>query len=554
MNRLNDGNLTHVNSHTQLAKTAHGVRILAKNLNRATIKLHMRSVMIITKARDNSLIYLTKELTEWLLEKNPHGSVYVDHHLENSKRFDAQGLINDLPSAKDRIKFWTKDLIRQHPDLFDLVITLGGDGTVLYCSTLFQKIVPPVMSFALGSLGFLTNFKFEDFRTVLGNALHSGVHTNLRMRFTCRVHKSNGELVSEQQVLNELTVDRGPSPWVSMLELYGDGSLLTVAQADGLILATPTGSTAYSLSAGGSLVHPSVSAISVTPICPHTLSFRPILLPDSMSLKVKVPLRSRATAFAAFDGRARVELLKGYYVSVYASPFPFPTVRSSKTEYIDSVSRVLNWNNREEQKSFVHLLSDKNKKSYTKYQKSHPDGINTSLDQGFPLNSPSYGSNISKLEDNMQKFKLDTSSTTNGISGITTASTSTTRTNTPVQATPTNWTTDNAAKATFHLNGDSNNSISSFMRNTSANGNTIHRPLSAPSVSTSVSTSAAGSATGLSTAYGCDQLLSDDYCADSENCGDDAFDAEDEEEEESDNDTPEDDDEGGYEIDYNDDD
>ncbi|GME98473.1 unnamed protein product [Ambrosiozyma monospora] len=186
MNGLNDGNLTHVNSHTQLAKTAHGVRILAKNLNRATIKLHMRSVMIITKARDNSLIYLTKELTEWLLEKNPHGSVYVDHHLENSKRFDAQGLINDLPSAKDRIKFWTKDLIRQHPDLFDLVITLGGDGTVLYCSTLFQKIVPPVLSFALGSLGFLTNFKFEDFRTVLSNALNFGVHTNLRMRFTCR--------------------------------------------------------------------------------------------------------------------------------------------------------------------------------------------------------------------------------------------------------------------------------------------------------------------------------------------------------------------------------
>ncbi|GME98869.1 unnamed protein product [Ambrosiozyma monospora] len=348
-----------------------------------------------------------------------------------------------------------------------------------------------------------------------------------------------------------------------MLELYGDGSLLTVAQADGLIIATPTGSTAYSLSAGGSLVHPSVSAISVTPICPHTLSFRPILLPDSMSLKVKVPLRSRATAFAAFDGRARVELLKGYYVSVSASPFPFPTVRSSKTEYIDSVSRVLNWNNREEQKSFVHLLSDKNKKSYTKYQKSHPDRINTSLDQDFPLNSPSYGSNISKLEDNMQKLKLDTpaNTTINGISRTTTVSTSTTRTNTPVQATPTHWTADNAnaAKATFHLNGgDSHSSISSIMRTISGNGNSNaqNRPLSDPSVSvsTSVVPSVAGSATGLATGYaGCDQMLSDDYCADSENCGDDAFDAFDEEEEEND-DTPDGDDEGGYEIDYNDDD
>lgn len=367
----NSSNLQSVKSHAQLAKTAHGVRILAKNLNKTTIHLNLESILIITKARDNSLVYLTRELAEWLLVNNNNIKVYVDHHLEKSQRFNIENLINDVPSAKDRIKFWTKNLIRDHVDLFDFVITLGGDGTVLYTSTLFQRIVPPVMSFALGSLGFLTNFQFEHFRSVLSNAFQNGVHTNLRMRFTCRVHKPKGELVCEQQVLNELTVDRGPSPWVSMLELYGDGSLLTVAQADGLIIATPTGSTAYSLSAGGSLVHPSVSAISVTPICPHTLSFRPILLPDSMILKVKVPQRSRATAWASFDGRSRVELLKGYYVTVSASPFPFPSVKSSKTEYFDSVSRVLNWNSREEQKSFVHLLSDKNRKSLASYQKIH---------------------------------------------------------------------------------------------------------------------------------------------------------------------------------------
>ena len=101
-------------------------------------------------------------------------------------------------------------------------------------------------------------------------------------------------MAAEYHVLNELTIDRGPSAFISMLEVFGDNSLLTVAQADGLIIATPTGSTAYSLSAGGSLVYPSVNAIAVTPICPHTLSFRPIILPDSMKLKVKVPLNSRA--------------------------------------------------------------------------------------------------------------------------------------------------------------------------------------------------------------------------------------------------------------------
>lgn len=176
------------------------------------------------------------------------------------------------------------------------------------------------------------------------------------MRFTCRVHTAEGKLICEQQVLNELVVDRGPSPFVTNLELYGDGSLLTIAQADGLIIATPTGSTAYSLSAGGSLVHPGVSAISVTPICPHTLSFRPILLPDGMFLKIKVPVTSRSTAWCSFDGKVRKELSKGYYVTIQASPFPFPTVIASKTEYMDSVSRNLNWNVREQQKPFSSYL------------------------------------------------------------------------------------------------------------------------------------------------------------------------------------------------------
>lgn len=383
---LSSSNLKSVKSHAQLAKTAQGVRILAKNLSKATIKLQLKSVMIVTKARDNSLIYLTRELAGWLLAKY-EVNVYVDYHLEYSKRFNAAGLVSDSQNCSDRLRYWTKELVRDDPDEFDLVLTLGGDGTVLYVSTLFQRVVPPVLSFSLGSLGFLTNFKFEDFRPILDQVLRRGVKTNLRMRFTCRVHKLKGDLVCEQQVLNEIVIDRGPSPWVSMLELYGDGSLLTVAQADGLILATPTGSTAYSLSAGGSLVHPGVSAISVTPICAHTLSFRPILLPDSMTLTVKVPLRSRSNAWCSFDGRSRIELQKGDYVTVVASPFPFPTVKSSKTEFVDSVSRILNWNAREEQKSFVHLLSDKNKQLFAKHKESqskvYHDLRGPTFDMGF---------------------------------------------------------------------------------------------------------------------------------------------------------------------------
>lgn len=109
-------------------------------------------------------------------------------------------------------------------------------------------------------------------------------------------------------VLNEIIVDRGPSSNMSMFELFGDERHLTTVQADGLCIATATGSTAYSLSAGGTLTHPDMQCTLVTPICPHTLSFRPMLLPSSISIRIFVPFGSRHVSYCRFDGRNRVEL------------------------------------------------------------------------------------------------------------------------------------------------------------------------------------------------------------------------------------------------------
>ena len=161
--------------------------------------------------------------------------------------------------------------------------------------------------------------------------------------------------VESFEILNDLVVDRGPSPFVSMLEVFADNNHLTTAQADGLCVSTPTGSTAYSLSAGGSLVYPDIPAILITPICPHTLSFRPMLLPDSMELRIAVPYHSRSNAWASFDGRGRIEIKRGDHIKVTASPYPFPAVCPEDQPYpwFDSVSRTLNWNQRQKQKSFV---------------------------------------------------------------------------------------------------------------------------------------------------------------------------------------------------------
>jgi len=305
----------------QLAETAVGVREMSKQLGRARVQSNIQTILIVTKARDNRLIQLTRELALYLMLKpRPHSSrglvVYVDAQLRTSRRFDAQGIERDHPelfvpiphrksssssfasdnseSASSRstthirdegqLRYWTADMCSKKPNLFDFVITLGGDGTVLFTSWLFQRIVPPVLPFALGSLGFLTNFDFADHQPVMDSALDAGIRVNLRMRFTCTVYRAvvpesgkcrqaikkanTGEIlmrnlerngwealeggwshvppsekkgkdkeimcfttrpVESFEILNDLVVDRGPSPYVSLLELFGEFFLYTWA-------------------------------------------------------------------------------------------------------------------------------------------------------------------------------------------------------------------------------------------------------------------------------------------------------------------------------------
>jgi NAD+ kinase len=243
-------------SHSRLVQTATGVREVSKQLQRRPIKRAVKNVMIVTKARDNGLVVLTRELAEWLLTTPRYGSdvgvnVYVDARLRTSKRFDAPGLIAREQRFAQMLRYWKPDLCWTSPEKFDLVLTLGGDGTVLFTSWLFQRIVPPILSFSLGSLGFLTNFEFEKYREHLNAVMGDvGMRVNLRMRFTCTVFRADrskgaalGDVVEGEQfeVLNELVIDRGPSPYVSNLEVYEENELLTVVQADGCIFSTPTG-------------------------------------------------------------------------------------------------------------------------------------------------------------------------------------------------------------------------------------------------------------------------------------------------------------------------
>ncbi len=168
----------------------------------------------------------------------------------------------------------------------------------------------------MGSLGFLCPFDLDGYKEYISGAIKGGVPILLRSRIKCRLECDESEMneltnaISENSLqnnnekiacetlgLNEVVINRGPSPFLSNLELYVNDYLITTVQGDGLIISTPTGSTAYAMAAGASMSHPSVSAITIAPICPHSLSFRPIVVPAGVELKVCLASDARCTAW-----------------------------------------------------------------------------------------------------------------------------------------------------------------------------------------------------------------------------------------------------------------
>jgi NAD+ kinase len=266
----------------QLSDMAWGVRELSKRLGSIKLKLKVKTVFLLTKAHDETLIGNTREVAKWLLspDREVRYTVWVEDNLCENKRFDARGLLGDLEKEytqkgeangdngklEKRLRYWSNSMCQNRPHTFDFVVTLGGDGTVLYASWLFQRIVPPVLSFALGSLGFLTKFDYDEFQETLTKSFRDGVTISLRLRFEGTVMRSqkrkktiqNGdgkevdeneddsketrdlveELVGEEkederthrpdgtyEILNDIVVDRGPNPsksFLSRLDLVSD--------------------------------------------------------------------------------------------------------------------------------------------------------------------------------------------------------------------------------------------------------------------------------------------------------------------------------------------
>ena len=241
------------------------------------------------------------------------------------------------------------DLLRSK---VDMATTLGGDGTILHASSLFSatSTVPPILSFSMGTLGFLGEWKFSEFKRAFREVYMSGAgggsrsqvldgggggggtapgwasaqgkslgakreaRVLLRNRLKVGVFSASGERLSDEvsrgsgdaHAMNEVIIHRGADPHLAVVEVSVGGRFLTEAVADGMIISTPTGSTAYSLSSGGSIIHPLVSSLLLTPICPRSLSFRPLVLPATTHVTLRLSEKNRGRSMdVSIDGRRR---------------------------------------------------------------------------------------------------------------------------------------------------------------------------------------------------------------------------------------------------------
>jgi NAD+ kinase len=195
----------------------------------------------------------------------------------------------------------------------------------------------------MGSLGFLCPFDFKEYKEYVKTILRGDVPLLLRNRLRCTHSLADSSddsfSVCEHSnqpsfSLNEIVIGRGPSPFLSNLDLWINDYLITTVQGDGIIISTPTGSTAYAMAAGASMSHPSVPSIIITPICPHSLSFRPIVVPATVDLKITLAKDARNTAWFCVDGRANTELKHGYQINITTSEYPLPSICRSDQVFV----------------------------------------------------------------------------------------------------------------------------------------------------------------------------------------------------------------------------
>lgn len=223
----------------------------------------------------------------------------------------------------------------------DLLLVLGGDGTLLAAARVAAPRGIPLLPINMGSLGFLTSFTLQEMYPALEETLAGRSSVSERVLLRVDLHRA-GQIIDGQRVLNEAVINKGALARMIELELKIDDAFVCRYRADGLIVATPTGSTAYSLSAGGPIVHPTVESLIITPICPHTLSDRPLVVRDTSTVEVSLS-GDAESVFLTLDGQKGIPMQSGDRVRIVRAPERLKLIQPPRKSYFDILRSKLKW-------------------------------------------------------------------------------------------------------------------------------------------------------------------------------------------------------------------
>jgi len=283
----------------------------------------MKKIGIICKVGIPEPAETLKELLPWLRQKGYE--IYVD--IETASSVNMDGFQRS-----------------QIPSLSDVIIVLGGDGTMLSTCRLVGDKGVPILGVNIGGLGFITEVQRERLYEIMEKILSGECPIEERLMLAVQVRRL-GEVIAEYTVLNEVVVNKAALARIIDLETYINNNYVTTFKADGLIISTPTGSTAYSLSAGGPILYPTLDNIVLTPICPHTLTNRAMVLPgDSIIVVIlRVPAER---VYLTLDGQVGFSLMQNDTIEVVKAPFKTKLLIPCDRDYFQILRTKLKWGER----------------------------------------------------------------------------------------------------------------------------------------------------------------------------------------------------------------
>lgn len=285
----------------------------------------IRAAGIITKPAHPQPRAVIPPLLEWLKQRNV--KVFVDQDTQACAEIEAPCLSREELAQK-----------------IDLLIVLGGDGTLLSGARALGGRKVPILAVNLGGLGFLSSVTLDELYPVLETVLADGHQTSERMMLEAKVVRE-GRVVQQQNALNDAVITKTALARMLEFDVLINGAPVTRYRADGLIVATPTGSTAYSLAAGGPIVDPHLDALLVTPICPHMLTNRPLVIPDTARIEIDVAA-TEEPVYLTLDGQVGFRLDLHDRVSVTQSPNRVLLVQPRRKTYFDVLRSKLRWGER----------------------------------------------------------------------------------------------------------------------------------------------------------------------------------------------------------------